>query len=172
MFAVCFPVLSVSSAAVQPTCLITHFVVFVVWWYDPRTASPLVTWRTVCRLWPLHEQLWPHGSDHRARRVEDQHGLCGPPEGHRCRGECCYVWGPCVNHLGSCCPEHVLSKIIWPKNCMENVFDQNVSTDVTETLVLLLNANVGINIIRLLFRTLRYKLWIQSYILYSTGVNG
>lgn len=51
-----------------------------MWRDDPRPASVLVSGWSVPGLSSRHEQLWSHRSDRGERRLEDQHGLCGPPQ--------------------------------------------------------------------------------------------
>lgn len=45
---------------------------------DPRPAPVLVPRRAVPGVGSRHEQLWPHRSDRREGRLEDEHGFCGP----------------------------------------------------------------------------------------------
>lgn len=59
--------------------------VLSVWGDDPRPTSVLVSRRSVPGVGSRHEQLWSHGSDRGERRLEDQHGLCGPQKSrHSC----------------------------------------------------------------------------------------
>jgi len=57
----------------------------------PRAAALLVPGRPVPGLGACHEQLGAHGADRGARRLEDQHGLCGPQEGCHRSGACVCV---------------------------------------------------------------------------------
>lgn len=66
-----------------------------MWWDNARPASVLVSRRSVPGVSSRHEQLRSHRTDSGERRLEDQHGLCGPQKS-------CYSCGKQLLHTHIC----------------------------------------------------------------------